>query len=149
MINSKDISRLQTAMGSKEAGNNVFGTIGLKGGFACNTAGHVIAGTSTGPFTFLPDSGGTAGTYRAYPQVNGKIVSIDNIVVSAFTPRSPSASETTIAQVTGYAIDSANGQYYITIQLADFTGALQTSLPAKFVVGVQCALTLTPQSNPL
>ena len=149
MMTAADIKRLQTAVASQQAGNNILGVIGLKGGFACNTAGAVIAGTTSGPFVVVPDSGGTLGTYRAYPQVNGSIKSLDNIVVTGFTPRSPSAAETTIAQVTGYGIDTANNQWYITIQLASFSGALQGSLPAKFVVGVQCAVTLNEGSNPL
>lgn len=148
MMNADDIKRLQTAVASQQAGNDIFGTIGLKGGFAAGSSGQVLAPAS-GPFVVVPDSGGTPGTYRAYPQVNGKILSIDNIVVSGFTPRSPSAAETTIAQVCGYNIDAANNQWYITIQEADFTGALQGSLPAKFVIGIQCAITLSSQSNPL
>ena len=148
MMNADDIKRLQTAMGSQQAGNDTFGTIGLKGGFATDGAA-VIAGSASPSFVVLPDSGGTPGTFRAYPQVNGQILSLDNIVVSGFTPRIPSAAETTIAQVTGYDIDHANNKWYITIQLADFTGALQGSLPAKFVVGVQCAVTLASNANPL
>jgi hypothetical protein len=148
MITSNDIKRVQTALGSQQAGNNVVGTTMFKGGFACGSSGQVLA-AATGPFVVVPDSGGTPGTYRAYPQVNGQILSIDNAVVTGFTPRNPSASETTIAQVTGYNIDSANNQWYITIQLATFSGALQGSLPAKFVVGVQCSVTLSSTSNPL
>lgn len=148
MMNADDIKRLQHAVASQQAGNDVYGAIGLKGGFATDGAA-VIAGSPTGPFVVVPDSGGTPGTFRAYPQVNGQILSLDNIVVSGFTPRSPSAAETTIAQVTGYNIDAANKKWYITIQLADFTGALQGSLPAKYVVGVQCAVTFSANSNPL
>lgn len=149
MMNADDIKRLQTAVGSQQAGNDIFGTVGLKGGFAVNGSGAVIAGSSTGPFVFLPDSGGTPGTYRAYPQVNGQILSLDNISVGGFTPRSPSASETTIAQVCGFNIDTANNGYYITIQQATFSGSLQGSLPTKFVIGVQCAVTLASNANPL
>lgn len=148
MMNADDIKRLQTAVGSQQAGNDIFGTIGLKGGFAAGSSGQVLAPAS-GPFVVVKDSGGTAGTYRAYPQVNGQILSIDNIVVTGFTPRDPSDAETTIAQVTGYNVDTANNKWYITIQEADFTGALQGSLPAKFVIGIQCSVTLSPQSNPL
>lgn len=147
-ISAKDITRLQSAVGSQQAGNDWAGVSMFKGGFASSGA-TVAAGSTSGPFVVVPDSGGTPGTFRAYPQVNGQIKSIDNIVVSGFTPRTPSVSETTIAQVTGYGLDSANKQMYITIQLADFTGALQASLPSKFVVGVQCSLTLSSNSNPL
>lgn len=147
MINANDITRLQTAVGSQQAGNDLYGAIGLKGGFSSNSSGAVTQ--VSGPFVVLPDSSGTVGAFRAYPQVNGQILSIDNIVVSGFTPRGPGVSETTIAQVTGYNIDAANNQYYITIQLATFSGALQGSLPSKFVVGVQCAVTLSNNSNPL
>lgn len=147
MMNADDIKRLQTAVGSQQAGNDIFGTIGLKGGFAANSSGAVTV--ASGPFTVVPDSSGTVGAFRAYPQVNGTILSLDNIVVSGFTPRGPGVSETTIAQVTGYNIDTANNQWYITVQLATFSGALQGSLPTKFVVGVQCAVTFSSQSNPL
>lgn len=150
MLTKKDITRVQTAVASQQAGNNVVGTMGLKGGFAVNGSGAVIAGSSTGPFNFVKDSGGTAGTYRAYPNFPaGSIISIDNINVGGFTPRSPSAAETTQALVCGFAIDSANGQWYITIAEADFTGALQGSLPTKFVIGVQCAVTFSSNANPL
>lgn len=150
MLSAKDITRVQTAVASQEAGNDVVGTIGLKGGFACNGSGAVIAGSSTGPFTFVKDSGGTAGTYRAYPNFPAhSILSLDNIVVGGFTPRSPSAAETTLAQVCGYNLDAANNKWYITIQEADFTGALQASLPTKFVIGVQCAVTFASSANPL
>lgn len=172
MMNAQDVSRLQSAVGSQPAGNDILGVIGLKGGFAVNSSGGVIAGSVTGPFVVVPDSGGTPGTYRAYPQAygqpvgnpqsgasapsfvpytgrQGQIVSLDNIVVSGFTPRIPSASETTIAQVCGYNIDAANNQWYITIQQATFAGALQGSLPSKFVIGVQCAVSLSSSANPL
>ncbi len=150
MMNASDIKSVQTALASQQAGNDVVGAIGLKGGFAVNSSGAVIAGSTAGPFVCLPDSGGTVGTYRAYLNYPaGAISSIDNVVVSGFTPRSPSAAETTIAQVTGFNIDSANGQYYITIQQATFSGSLQGSLPAKFVIGVQCAVTFASNANPL
>lgn len=148
MMNPDDIKRLQTAMGSQQAGNDTFGTIGLKGGFRTATAA-VVANSTVGPFVVVPDSGGTAGTFRAYPQVNGTILSIDNVVAGGFTPRIPSASETTIVQVTGFGLDAANNKRYITLQLADFTGALQGSLPASYVVGIQCSITLSANSNPL
>ena len=121
MLSPNDITRVQTAVTSQQAGNDVVGTMGLKGGFACNSSGAVIAGSSTGPFTFLPDSGGTVGTYRAYLNFPaGAIQSIDNISTGAFTPRIPSAAETTIVQVTGYNIDTANGLWYVTIAASRF-----------------------------
>jgi hypothetical protein len=148
MMNSDDINRVQTAVGSQQSGNDVVGTMGLKGGFACNSSGHVTF--QSGPFTVLPDSGGAVGTYRAYPNFPaGSIVSLDNITVGGFTPRSPSASETTQALVTGFNIDTANNKWYITIAQADFTGALQGSLPTKFVIGIQCAVTFAASANPL
>lgn len=172
MMTAKDVTRLQTAVGQQQAGNNILGAIGLKGGFACNSSGQVIAGSVTGPFVVVPDSSGTVGAFRAYPQAfgtpvgnpqsghstpafapytgaQGTITSIDNVQVGGFTPRGPGVSETTIAQVTGFAIDTANNQYYITIQQATFSGALQGSLPSKFVVGIQCAVTLSSNANPL
>lgn len=151
MFTKRDITRAQVAMGSQQAGNNLIGLVQYKGGFACGSSGQVLANSSSGPFTFVKDSGGTAGTYRAYPTVQNKstIASIDYINCSGTTPRSPSAAETTIAQVCGWNIDTANNQWYITIQQADFTGALQSALPAKYVIAVECAVTFTPSSNPL
>lgn len=149
MISSKDISRLQTAVASKEAGNNLIGNIMFKGGCAVNSSGGVIAKSTVGPFVIVPDSGGTPGTYRAYLQANGQILSIDHAQVGGFTPRNPSAAETTIAQVCGFNIDSNNNQWYITIQQATFSGSLQGSLPSKFVIGIECAVTLAPSANPL
>lgn len=150
MLSTKDITRLQTAVGSQAAGNNLIGVMGLKGGFAVNGSGAVIPGSTSGPFTVVPDSSGTIGAYRAYPNFPaGSIASIDNIQVGGFTPRGPSVSETTIAQVTGFNVDTANNQWYITIQQATFSGALQGSLPSKFVIGVQCAVTFAKTANPL
>jgi hypothetical protein len=149
-LNTHDVTRIQTALGSQQAGNDLVGMVMFRGGFAVNGSGAVIAGSSTGPFTFVPDSSGTVGAYRAYPNMPaGTIVSIDNISVGGFTPRGPSVSETTIAQVTGFGIDAATGTNYITIQQATFSGALQGSLPTKFVIGVSCSLTLSANANPL
>lgn len=147
-ISSQDITRMQTALGDQGAGNDFVGYTMFRGGFRTDGAA-VVAGSTVGPFVVLPDSGGTPGTFRAYPQANGKILSIDNVVAGGFTPRSPSASESTIVQVTGFNIDSANNQWYITLQLATFSGALQGSLPSSYVVGIQCAVSLSPQANPL
>ena len=150
MLDKYDIKRVQTAVGSQDSGNKVVGSIGLKGGCVVNSSGAVIAGSTSGQFTFIPDSSGTVGAYRAYLNFPaGAIQSIDFIEQSGFSPRSPSASETTILQCTGYNIDVANNLWYITVQQATFAGVLQGSLPSKFVIGVQCAVTFAPNANPL
>ena len=175
MINAQDVTRLQTAVGSQQAGNDILGVIGLKGGFACNTDGTVMAGSVTGPFIVNPGSvyGESAGVYRVYPQAygppmgnpqsgaykptfvpyqgnQGTIQSIDFFHVLGFTPRNPSASETAFAGVTGYNIDAANGQWYITVQIQSIgTGVLLTTPPANFVVGLTVAVTLSSNANPL
>ena len=175
MISAKDVSRLQHAVGEQQAGNAILGVIGLKGGFACNTDGSVMAGSVTGPFIVNQGSvyGEAAGVYRVYPQAyaqpkgnpqsghyipqftpykgnQGTIKSIDFINVNGFTPRNPSASETAAAGMTGWNIDAANGQWYITVQIQTIgTGALLSTPPANFVVGVECAVTLSSDANPL
>lgn len=175
MISANDVKRLQHAVGEQQAGNNILGVIGLKGGFACNTDGSVMAGSVTGPFIVNPGSvyGEAAGVYRVYPQAygpsvgnpqsgaykpsfvpyqgqKGTIKSIDFINVQGFTPRNPSASETAAAGMTGWNIDAANGQWYITVQIQTIgTGAILSSPPANFVVGVECAVTLSSNANPL
>ncbi len=150
MISKRDITFVQTAVSSQQVGNDVVGAIMFKGGFACNSSGAVIAGSSVGPFTFLPDSGGTPGTYRAYLNAApGAITGIEFISQQGFTPRTPSSSETTIVQCTGYNIDTANNQWYVTLQQATFSGALQGSLPTEFVIGVQVAVTFAANANPL
>lgn len=174
MISAKDVTRLQTAVGEQQAGNNILGVIGMKGGFACNTNGTVL-GAPVGPFVVVPGSafGEPSGVYRVYPQaygqtvgnpqsgastphfvpytgVQGTIKSLDFINVNGFTPRNPSSSETAAAGVTGYGIDAANGQWYITVQIQTIgTGAPLTTPPANFVVGVECAVTLSKNANPL
>ncbi len=175
MITAKDVTRLQTAVGEQQAGNNILGVIGMKGGFACTTSGGVLAGSVTGPFVVNPGSvyGEAAGVYRVYPQAyaaptgnpqsgaftpsftpyqgaQGTIQSLDFINVAGFTPRNPSASETAAAGVTGYGIDAANGQWYITVQIQTIgTGAILATPPSNFVVGVECAVSLSKNANPL
>lgn len=175
MISARDVSRLQHAVADQVAGNNILGVLGMKGGFACNADGTVFAGSVTGPFVVVPGAafGEPAGVYRCYPQaygqpvgnpqsgaytphfvpytgVQGTIQSIDFINVSGFTPRNPSASETAAASITGYGLDAANGQNYITVQIQTIgTGAPLTTPPAHFVVGVECAVTLSKNANPL
>ena len=175
MISAKDVTRLQTAVGEQQAGNNILGVIGMKGGFACNTDGTVMAGSVTGPFIVNPGSvyGESAGIYRVYPQAYGQpvgnpqsgaykpsytpyrgnqgtIQSIDYVNVAGFTPRNPSSAETAAAGMTGWNIDSANGQWYITVQIqAIGAGTILTTPPANFVVGVACAVTLSKSANPL
>jgi hypothetical protein len=148
-ISPQDITRMQSAIGSQQAGNDVVGTTMFKGGFRVSGA-NVVAGSTVGPFTCLPDSGGTPGTYRAYLNAApGAILAIENVAAGGFTPRAPSASETTIVQVCGFNIDAANNQWYITLQEATFAGALQGSLPSSYVIGIQAAVTFAPSANPL
>lgn len=175
MISAKDVTRLQTAVGQQQAGNNILGVIGLKGGFACTTSGGVLAGSVTGPFVVNPGSvyGEAAGVYRVYPQAygppignpqsgaytpnsvpyqgnQGTIQSLDFINVNGFTPRNPSSSETAAAGMTGWGIDAANNQWYITVQIQSIgTGAILATPPSNFVVGVECAVTLSSNANPL
>ena len=150
-MNPSDIKRLQTAVGSQESGNNIYGTIGLKGGFACTTSGGVL-GPVVGPFQVFPGSvyGEPAGVYRVYPQVNGPITSIDQLNVNGFTPRNPGATETASALVTGFNTDAANGKWYITVQISTLTtGAILNTPPSNFVVGVEVACTMPTIANPL
>lgn len=174
MISKRDVTRLQSAVGSQQAGNNILGVIGLKGGFACTSGGGVL-GPVVGPFVVVPGSafGEPAGVYRVYPQAygpgvgnpqsgavtpsfapysgqQGTISSIDFINVAGFTPRNPGATETASALMTGWNIDAANGQWYITVQISTLTtGAILNSPPSNFVVGVECAVTLSSNANPL
>ncbi len=175
MVSAKDVTRLQTAVGSQQAGNNILGVIGMKGGFACTSSGGVLAGSVTGPFVVNPGSvyGEAAGTYRVYPQAYGQpvgnpqsgaytpnfvpytgsqgtIKSMDFINVAGFTPRNPSSAETAAAGVTGYNIDTANNQWYITVQIQTIgTGAILATPPSNYVVGIECAVTLSSNANPL
>jgi hypothetical protein len=174
MMTADDVKRLQTAVTSQQAGNNIMGTIGLKGGFACTSSGGVL-GSVVGPFVVIPGSafGEPAGVYRVYPQAfgqpsknpqsgastptfnpytgnQGQILSIDFFNVSGFTPRSPGSTETASALVTGYNIDAANNQWYITVQISTLTtGAILSTPPTNFVVGIEAAVTLSSNANPL
>ena len=175
MITAKDITRVQTAVSSQQAGNNVIGQIMFKGGFACTTGGGVL-GPVVGPFNVQPGSayGEPAGVYRVYlqkpsaaaptsgpyagnpqgqqyvPYTSGQIQSIDFFNVSGFTPRNPGATETASALVTGYGTDSSNGEFYITVQISTLTtGAILGTPPSNFVVGLDVAVTFASNTNPL
>jgi hypothetical protein len=150
MLSANDITRVQTATGSQQAGNDVVGTIGLKGGFACTNTGGVL-GSPVGPFTVIPETGPNVGCYRVYPTYPaGSIKSIDYFNVNGFTPRNPTTAETAAAMVTGFNIDPANNQWYITVQIATLgTWALLATPPSNFVVGVEMAITFQPSANPL
>ena len=164
-MNALNIKQLQTAVASQEGGNNIYGAIGLRGGFACTSSGGVL-GPVIGPFNVVPGPaigepagvyrvyplapGPTAGTYIPYSGAKGTITGIDFFNVNAFTPRAPGVSETASALVTGYNTDAANGQWYITVQISTLTtGAILATPPNNFVVGVEVAVSLSPSSNPL
>jgi hypothetical protein len=158
MMTAADIKRLQTAVASQQAGNNVYGSIGLKGGFACTDIGGVL-GAPVGPFAVVPQTGPNVGCYRVYPKApngqpwlgtQGTIISIDFINVNGFTPRNPTVAETAAAMVTGWGIDSGNNQWYVTVQIATLgTWALLATPPTNFVVGVEMAVSFSLNANPL
>lgn len=141
--------RMSIALTSVPAGQNVVGAIGLYGGFVLNSDATVKQ--STGDIQAAPDSGGAAGSYRVFfPLVNSMIQSIDWFEVSGFTPRSPDASETCAALVTGYNYDTSLNQWYITVQVvtvADY--AIDPTPPQNFVIGVRAAVTYKPGTGQL
>lgn len=150
MLSANDITRIQSAVGSQQAGNDVVGTIGLKGGFACTDTGGVL-GSPVGPFNVVAETGPNVGCYRVYPQwPAGSITAINYANVNGFTPRNPTVAETTAAMVTGWGIDSATNTWYLTVQIATLgTWALQPTPPTNFVVGVEIGVTFASTANPL
>jgi hypothetical protein len=148
-LSNGTLRRLIIALASQTNGNQVIGSLGQLGGFQLGSAASIAK--QTGDISVVPDSGGAAGTYRVmFPNINANIQSISWFEVSGFTPRAPTATETCIAQVTGYNKDATTGQWYITVQMATLTtGAYLSTPPTGFVVGVRAAFVLTPQANAL
>jgi hypothetical protein len=147
-ISKGTIRRLNTAVGSVPAGNEILGSLGQLGGFVVNSDGSVKA--SSGDCSAIPDSGGAVGTYRVlFPNINASIQSIAWAQVDGFTPRTPTGVETCAARVCGFNFDQSLKQWYITVQIVLLSsGAVDPTPPQNFVVGVRAAFVLTPQANP-
>jgi hypothetical protein len=147
-ISKGTIRRLNTAVGSVPAGNEILGSLGQLGGFVVNSDASVKL--SSGDCVAVPDSGGAAGTYRVmFPNINSDIQSIAWFDVAGFTPRTPTGVETCAARVCGYNFDATLKQWYITVQIVLLSsGAVDPTPPQNFVVGVRAAFVLTPQANP-
>jgi hypothetical protein len=147
-ISKGTIRRLNTAVGSVPAGNEILGSLGQLGGFSVNADASIKV--QQGDISVVPDSGGAAGTYRVmFPNVNSDIQSIAWFEVKGFTPRAPTGVETADARVCGYNFDATLKQWYITVQIVLLSsGAVDATPPAGFAIGVRAAFVLTPQANP-
>lgn len=147
-ISNGTIRRVNTALGSVPAGNEVLGSLGGLGGFSVNADASIQV--NSGDCQAVPDSGGALGTYRVlFPNLNNSIQSIAWANVEGFTPRTPTGVETCAARVCGYAFDATLKQWYITVQIVLLSsGAVTATPPAGFVIGVRAAFVLTPQANP-
>lgn len=145
MISQDSIIRVVESLTQPSTGLEVVGSLGTYGGCRLNSDATIQNQTGNN-ISFVPDSGGAAGTYRAYlsAPANCQIQSIDWFEVKGFTPRTPTGVETADARVCGYNIDTANGQWYITIQVVLLSsGAVTATPPAGFVIGVRAACTLS------
>ncbi len=134
-------SKLFNSANKKMLADELMGVVGIKGGFACNADGSVMAGSVTGDMKIedknSPGLGLAAGQYRMRfnPKVNSKVQSLLNVKCRGFTPRSPSAAETCDALITGWGQDSEG--WYITIVVATLSNMTITATPpANFVVGI-------------
>jgi hypothetical protein len=147
------VRRTIIALSGQTAGNNLVGVVGLIGGAQLGASG-VIAKSTNGDFTLVPDSGGAVGTYRFYfsdPTLNARVSSIDWFEVKGFTPRSPTATETADALVTGYNYDTTLNQWYVTVAMAAIgTGAwfsTPSSIPTGYVLGIRMAVSYQQAAN--
>jgi len=138
---------LASALANNSSASEVNGAIGAWGGFQVNADASLVANSVQGDFSVSVQSGIETGSYQlrfADPKMNAQVLGFQFISVQGFTPRAAQTAETCEARVTGYNKD-ANGQWYISVQIATISGgAINPTPPAGFVIGVEAKLQMLP-----